>query len=101
MSVFHLITPEIFNDFLTGVGARINCIACNSDTIYIPTVKADTETDNNEVNKYFVWPSAINAKYDVEPDNAQYMMVCKNCGYVSHYHAVIVIDWYSKNRAAE
>lgn len=97
MDIFNFITPTVFNDFIKSIGGRKTCMGCGSENIYFPTTRSDNIADENSgKDHHYVWPSIINASFDMEPDNAQYIIVCRKCGFISYYHSVIVIDWYSK-----
>ncbi|HAU5638610.1 hypothetical protein [Citrobacter amalonaticus] len=86
--VFSQITPDVFRHFLIERKANKKCLSCGARELRIPTA------NQNDDGRYYVWFQPVDSRFGIEPANAQYIVVCTRCGHISHYHSMMVIEWY-------
>ena len=83
------ITPELFSQFLNEKVAKdVKCLNCDSLDIAIPQIDAIhvgppgfKESSNSFVS--YTKVDSIGPRYSLL--NYEYRLICKNCGFTSHY----------------
>ncbi|HCK1023744.1 hypothetical protein [Citrobacter braakii] len=96
------VTPELFAEFLDErVGKEIKCLNCGSLDIGIPqaqvmTVGPDGSTHGAYVS--FVRIESFEPRYSLL--NYQYRLICKNCGFTSHYAVYPVLNWIEQEKGS-
>lgn len=94
------VTAELFADFLVlKVGKEIKCLNCGSFDIGIPqtqlmTVAPDGSSHGSYIS--FVRIESFEPRYSLL--NYQYRLICKNCGFTSHYAVYPVLNWIEQER---
>ncbi|MBF7995596.1 hypothetical protein [Rahnella laticis] len=105
------VTPELFADFLIEKGAKSHCLSCHSSRISvlqrskvdfekIPDPKVTSELEPMEVARLWSEATVIYLRFfKIDPDrdnvltNLQYRTNCQNCGFISHYRVLAVLEW--------
>lgn len=94
------VTPELFAEFLDlKVGKEISCLNCGSFDIGIPQAQVITVgSDGSPSGSYisFVRVDSFEPRYSLL--NYQYRLICKNCGFTSHYAVYPVLNWIEQER---
>lgn len=96
------VTPELFAEFLDErVGKEITCLNCGSLDIGIPqaqviTVGPDSSTQGAYIS--FVRIESFEPRYSLL--NYQYRLICKNCGFTSHYAVYPVLNWIEQEKGS-
>lgn len=96
------VTPELFAEFLDErVGKEIKCLNCGSLDIGIPQTQVLTVgSDGSPHGAYisFVRIESFEPRYSLL--NYQYRLICKNCGFTSHYAVYPVLNWIEKEKGS-
>lgn len=94
------VTPELFAEFLDErVGKEIKCLNCGSLDIAIPQAQVITvgpDGSSNESYVSFIRIESFEPRYSLL--NYQYRLICKNCGFTSHYATYPVLNWIEKEK---
>ncbi|EQB0888206.1 TPA: hypothetical protein ACUB6D_000274 [Raoultella planticola] len=94
------VTPELFAEFLDlRVGKEIKCLNCSSLDIGIPqaqvlSVGPDGASSNAHIS--YVKIETFEPPYSIL--NYQYRLICKNCGFTSHYAVYPVLNWIEQDK---
>lgn len=96
------VTPELFAEFLDAkVGKDIKCLSCGSLDIGIPQAQVMTagpEGASNEAYVSFVQIDSFEPQYSLL--NYEYRLICKNCGFTSHYAVYPVLNWIEQEKGS-
>ncbi|HBG9400072.1 hypothetical protein [Citrobacter portucalensis] len=107
------VTPELFAQFLAQKGVSRYCLACGHNQLSTPeTIVIDSSGSDfglhdksdyyspHKIDEFmakstfiYVTPSLIDSSKLSLLSNMQYRLICQNCGFISYFRALNVIDW--------
>lgn len=113
---FLMVTPELFRDFLAVKKASKTCLSCGSGSLYAPYATLhrtdpdspdySPEKDQNYVLPVFRNITVLMTDDDTWEENmvdktiydAQYDVVCAECGFVRSHTAYMVVEWIKSHK---